>query len=365
MTEFTPKPARPAPLSEVGLLGWMRKNLFSNISNSIVTLLGLYIVWQVLSWAISWGLLNADFVGNHRSDCDSGGACWVFISVRWNLFMYGFYPQDSYWRPNLAFILLIGFLIWLSVPRIPFKKVGAILSLTVFPVAAYILLYGGMGLDVVPTHRWGGLMLTLVLALVGIVAAIPIGILLALGRRSTNMPAVRLVCVIFIEFWRGVPLITILFMASVMLPLFFAGGTDADKLMRAMIGIIMFQSAYMAEVVRGGLQALGKGQYEGADALGLSYWQKTNLIILPQALKIMIPGIVNTLISLYKDTSLILIIGLLDVLGMVRQALADPAWLGYPAEGYIFAAFMFWIFCFSMSRYSAYLERRLNTGHKR
>lgn len=291
------------------------------------------------------------------------GSLLGFITVRFNLFMYGFYPEDSYWRPNLTFILLLAILVWMSVPRLPFKKVIGILALTVYPVLAYTLLYGGFGLEVIPTHRWGGLMLTLVLALIGIVVAIPIGILLALGRRS-EMPVIKMVCVIFIEFWRGVPLITILFMASVMLPLFFAGGTDADKLMRALIGIVMFQSAYMAEVVRGGLQALSKGQFEGADALGLSYWQKTSLVVLPQALKIMIPGIVNTLISLFKDTSLIVIIGLMDVLGMVQQALSDPAWLGYPAEGYLFAAFMFWIFCFSMSRYSNYLENHLNTGHR-
>lgn len=364
MSEFVPKPARPAPITEIGVVGWARKNLFSSIPNTVITLLTAYVLWSVLVPFLSWAFVNADWVGSSRADCTSGGACWVFISVRFNLFMYGFYPEDSYWRPNLAFILLIGFLIWLSIPRIPFKKLGAILALTVYPVLAFVLLYGGLGLEVIPTHRWGGLMLTLVLALIGIVVAIPIGVVLALGRRS-EMPVIRMVCVIFIEFWRGVPLITILFMASVMLPLFFVGGTDADKLMRALIGIVMFQSAYMAEVVRGGLQALSKGQFEGADALGLSYWQKMFLVVLPQAMKIMIPGIVNTLISLFKDTSLIVIIGLLDILGMVRQALADPAWLGYPAEGYLFVAFMFWIFCFSMSRYSIYLENKLNTGHKR
>ncbi|WP_417585946.1 amino acid ABC transporter permease [Nitrincola sp.] len=363
MDKFTPISDRPAPIVEVGLIGWMRKNLFSSLPNTLVTLFTAYVLWMVLVPFLNWAFITSDWFGTSRADCDSGGACWVFITVRFNLFMYGFYPEDSYWRPNLTFILLLAILVWLSVPRLPFKKTIGILALTVYPVVAYTLLYGGFGLEVVPTHRWGGLMLTLVLALIGIVVAIPIGILLALGRRS-EMPVIKMVCVIFIEFWRGVPLITILFMASVMLPLFFAGGTDADKLMRALIGIVMFQSAYMAEVVRGGLQALSKGQFEGADALGLSYWQKTSLVVLPQALKIMIPGIVNTLISLFKDTSLIVIIGLLDVLGMVQQALADPAWLGYPAEGYLFAAFMFWIFCFSMSRYSIYLENHLNTGHR-
>jgi len=363
MEKFTPIESRPAPLVEVGIIGWMRRNLFSSIPNTLVTIFTAYMLWVVLVPFINWAFVSSDWFGESRHDCTSGGACWVFVTVRWNLFMYGFYPEDSYWRPNLAFILLIAIIAWLSIPNLPFKKWVGIAAITVYPVVAYTLLYGGFGLEVIPTHRWGGLMLTLVLALIGIVVAIPIGILLALGRRS-EMPVIKMVCVIFIEFWRGVPLITILFMASVMLPLFFAGGTDADKLMRALIGIVMFQSAYMAEVVRGGLQALSKGQFEGADALGLSYWQKMNLVVLPQALKIMIPGIVNTLISLFKDTSLIVIIGLLDVLGMVRQALSDPAWLGYPAEGYLFAAFMFWIFCFSMSRYSIYLEDRLNTGHR-
>ena len=362
---FTPTPARPAPISEMGIIGWLRKNMFSNIPNSLLSIVSLYIVWQVLSAIIGWAFINADWVGTSREDCTSDGACWVFISVRINQFIYGFYPSQAIWRPNLAFVLLVGFLIWLGVPRIPYKKIGTILALTVFPVVAYFLLYGGaFGLPIVPTSRWGGLMLTIVLAVIGIVLAMPIGVALALGRRS-NMPAVRLVCTIFIEFWRGVPLITILFMASVMLPLFFAEGVSIDRLVRALIGITLFQSAYMAEVVRGGLQALGKGPYEAADALGLSYWQKMNLVILPQALKIMIPGIVNTTISLWKDTSLVVIIGLLEVLGQVRQALADPNWLGFPAEGYVFAALTFWVFCFSMSRFSQYLERRLDTGHKR
>ena len=235
--------------------------------------------------------------------------------------------------------------------------------MTLFPFIAFFLLYGGsFGLEVVETHKWGGLSLTLVLALVGIVASLPIGIFLALGRRS-EMTAVRSFCTVFIEMWRGVPLITILFMASVMLPLFVPEEIDFDKLLRALIGITLFQSAYMAEVIRGGLQAIPKGQYEAADALGLSYWKKMGLIVLPQALKIMIPGIVNTFIALFKDTSLVLIIGLFDLLAIVQAALSDPKWLGYSIEGYAFVAFVFWIFCFSMSRYSQYLERKLHTGH--
>ena len=207
-------------------------------------------------------------------------------------------------------------------------------------------------------------MLTLLLATVGMVGALPIGIVLALGRRS-NMPIVKSFCVIFIEFWRGVPLITVLFMASVMLPLFLPSDMSVDRLVRALIGLTLFQSAYMAEVIRGGLQAIPKGQEEAAAALGMTYWKRMGLIILPQALKMMIPGIVNTFISLFKDTTLVMIIGLFDLLGIVQAALADSRWLGFSLEGYVFAAFMFWIFCFSMSRYSQYLERKLHTGHKR
>ncbi|MDF4797489.1 amino acid ABC transporter permease, partial [Vibrio parahaemolyticus] len=232
-----------------------------------------------------------------------------------------------------------------------------------FIVAA--LLYGGVfGLEVVETHKWGGLLVTLIIALVGIVVSLPIGVILALGRRS-NMPIIRSLCTVYIEVWRGVPLITVLFMASVMLPLFMSEGSETDKLIRALIGVVMFSAAYMAEVVRGGLQAIPKGQYEAADALGLSYWKKTGLIILPQALKITIPSIVNTFIGLFKDTSLVLIIGMFDVLGIGQAANTDPEWLGFATESYVFVALVFWVFCFGMSRYSIWLEHKLHTGHKR
>lgn len=237
--------------------------------------------------------------------------------------------------------------------------------LIIYPIMAYVLLHGGFfGLPVVETSKWGGLTLTLVLSLVGIVASLPLGILLALGRRS-ELPIIRSLCIAFIELWRGVPLITVLFMASVMLPLFLPEGTNFDKLLRALIGITLFEAAYLAEVVRSGLQAIPKGQYEAAKALGLNYWQSTGLIILPQALKMVIPGIVNTFISLFKDTSLVMIIGLFDLLNIVQIAAADPIWLGSQVEGFVFAAIVYWIFCFGMSRYSQYLERQLNTGHKR
>jgi general L-amino acid transport system permease protein len=241
----------------------------------------------------------------------------------------------------------------------------ALLLIFIYPFIAFFLWVGdGFGLEYVETSKWGGLFLTLVVAGTGIVVSLPIGIVFALGRRS-NMPAIRTVSIAFIELWRGVPLITVLFMSSVMLPLFLPEGVNFDKLLRALIGVALFQAAYMAEVVRGGLQAIPKGQYEAAAAMGLGYWQMMRLIILPQALKLVIPGIVNTFIGLFKDTTLVLIIGLFDLLGIVQAATTDPKWLGMAVEGYVFCAFMFWMFCFSMSRYSMYIERKLHTGHKR
>ncbi len=359
----TKLPDLPPPSSTSGVIGWLRINLFSTPFYSILTLIVGYLLWSTLIPAFQWVFIDSDWVGDSREACTSGGACWVFISVRLDQFIYGFYPEVEYWRINTLFALLallVGALIYEGTPN---KGWIALFALTVFPVIAFFMLYGdSFGLTLVETHKWGGLSLTLVLALVGIVASLPIGIFLALGRRS-EMAAVRSFCTVFIEMWRGVPLITILFMASVMLPLFVSEEINFDKLMRALIGITLFQSAYMAEVIRGGLQAIPKGQYEAADALGLSYWKKMGFIVLPQALKIMIPGIVNTFIALFKDTSLVLIIGLFDLLAIVQAALSDPKWLGYSIEGYVFVAFVFWIFCFSMSRYSQYLERKLNTGH--
>jgi len=255
----------------------------------------------------------------------------------------------------------------MAIPPVPRKGLNALYLFAIFPVIALILLAGGaFGLRPVETSLWGGLMVTLVVSYVGMVASLPLGILLALGRRS-RMPIVRTFCVAFIELWRGVPLITVLFMASVMLPLFLPPGVNFDKLLRALIGVALFSAAYMAEVVRGGLQAIPKGQYEAAKALGLGYWKMMRLIVLPQALKIVIPGIVNTFIGLFKDTSLVYIIGLFDLLGIVRLNFSDTNWASWqtPATGLVFAAFIFWIFCFGMSRYSQFMERRLNTGHKR
>jgi len=365
MSTHTPHPDLAPPITSVGVIGWLRANLFSSWSNGLLTLAAAYLLYVIFPPLVQWVLIDADWVGDSREACDSGGACWVFVNVRFNQFMYGLYPESEYWRINLAGALVVILLIPLFIKSVPGKRWIALFILVVYPVIAFYLFSGGaFGLEHVETSRWGGLSLTLVLSSVGMAASLPIGIVLALGRRS-SMPIVKSICVIFIEFWRGVPLITVLFMSSVMLPLFLPEGTTFDKLLRAMIGIALFQSAYMAEVVRSGLQAIPKGQYEAAQALGLSYWKSMGLIILPQALKLVIPGIVNTFIALFKDTTLVLIIGLFDMLAMIEAALADPNWLGFAIEGLTFAAFVYWIFCFSMSRYSRSLERKLHRGHAR
>ena len=365
MTSHTFKPDQPPPLMSVGVLAWVRSNLFSSWFNTLLTLLALYLVWLIVPPLLQWAFIDADWSGTTRADCTSDGACWVFIRMRFSQFMYGFYPEALRWRVDLTLALAILGAAPLFVNWMRRKALYGAAFLLIYPLLAYALLHGGFfDMEVVRTSRWGGLLLTLVIAAIGISGALPLGIMLALGRRS-DMPAIRVLCVTFIEFWRGVPLITVLFMSSVMLPLFLPEGMNFDKLVRALIGVILFQSAYVAEVVRGGLQAIPKGQYEAAAAMGLGYWRMMGLVILPQALKMVIPGIVNTFIALFKDTSLVIIIGLFDLLNSIKQATSDPAWLGMATEGYVFAALVFWIFCFGMSRYSMRLERRLDTGHKR
>ncbi|MGV6817806.1 MAG: amino acid ABC transporter permease [Thiotrichales bacterium] len=365
-TQFQPSPSLPPPKNTIGVWGWMRANLFSDITNSILTILALFLLWKIIPPIIDWAIIKANFAGSSRDACTGEGACWVFIKARFSQFLYGRYPEAETWRINLGAGLLIALVIPLFLKQLSgrIKFWLSAFILIIYPIIAGYLFYGGvLGLQVVETNLWGGLFLTLVISIVGIVASIPLGVMLALGRQS-EMPIIKALSTMFIELWRGVPLITVLFMASVMLPLFLPEGMNFDKLVRAMIGITLFESAYMAEVIRGGLQAIPKGQYEAADALGLGYWKKMGLVILPQALKLVIPGIVNTVIALFKDTTLVLIVGLFDLLGIIQLALTDPNWLGYSIEGYVFAALMFWIFCFSMSRYSQYLERKLHTGHR-
>jgi general L-amino acid transport system permease protein len=365
MGKYVEKEALPPPVSTTGPIAWVRDNLVSTPGNAVMTLFALYLIWEFALPILNWAFFEANFAGDSPEACSGAGACWVFIKTRLGFFTYGFYTEAERWRVDLSFLLLAFVIVPQFIKGFPYKAWIGVAGLTIVPVAVGILLVGGIfGLPHEETHQWGGLMLTLVLSYVGIVAALPFGVILALGRRS-EMPTVRIVCVAFIELWRGVPLISVLFMASVMLPLFLPDGWDFEKLTRALIGITMFQSAYMAEVIRGGLQAIPKGQVEAAAALGLGYWRSMGLVILPQALKLVIPGIVNTFIALFKDTTLVLIIGLLDILATVQSSIVDPKWGGVATEGYIFAAFCFWVFCFGMSRYSQALERKLHTGHKR
>jgi general L-amino acid transport system permease protein len=485
------EPVLPPPRGNIGIVGWVRKNLFSSVTNTVLTVLGIVLIVLVVPPIVEWAVINAVWTGDSREACiaPGAGACWAFVEAKFGQFIYGRYPIDQRWRVDVTAIMLIIGIVLMAVPRIPYKRETAIYLFVVFPIAALILLTGGhfdivgwvlptlllvgcfataivamivargasplmagtvapaaigvallvflggffigipavvigsmtvavdtialavcgivavvagvlaifgskgfpggravlaawivlaalallvvlfsldLGLLYVETPLWGGLLVTLVVALTGMGASMPLGIALALGRRS-GWPVVRFVSIGFIEFVRGVPLITVLFMASVMLPLFLPPGVNFDKLLRALIGVAVFEAAYMAEVVRGGLQAIPAGQYEAAKAVGLNYWQSMRLIILPQALRIVIPGIVNSFISLFKDTSLVLIIGIFDLLGIVQSNFTDANWASpaTPATGYVFAAIVFWMFCFGMSRYSIYTERRLGTGYRR
>jgi general L-amino acid transport system permease protein len=367
----------PPPISDGSVIGWVRKNLLATPKDIVLTILGLAVLALILPGAINFLFLDAAWFGTDRAVCATiaqggvqpdgwKGACWAFVESRFSQFIFGRYPLEERWRVILVGVMFIALLVPMLIPKAPRKGLNALLLFVVFPVVAFFLLHGGFGLSKVETPLWGGLMVTLILSFVGIAVSLPLGILLALGRRS-DMPVIKMICVTFIEVVRGVPLITVLFMANVMLPLFMPTGWTIDNFLRALVGVSLFASAYMAEVVRGGLQAIPKGQYEGADSLGLSYWQKTRLIILPQAIKLVIPGIVNTFIGLFKDTSLVSIIGMFDLLGIVRLNFTDASWATpvTPLTGLIFAGFVFWIFCFGMSRYSAFMERHLDTGHKR
>ena len=354
-------PDLPPPFTALGPVRWIKENLFSSYANSIITLICLYFLYISIPTAINWLFIDATYVGSSKAECVGGGACWAFISERFSLFVYGFYPEAHRWRVDITAIFLViasAAVLWEGFPD---RKQGLIFA-ALFPFIAAWLLVGGLGLTPVDTSKFGGLMLTMVVGVTGVAFSLPIGILLALGRQS-NLPIIKYFCVGFIEFIRGVPLITLLFVASTMLSYFLPPGSNFDLLLRVLIMVTLFASAYMAEVIRGGLQALSSGQQEAADSLGLNYNQSMRLIILPQALKISIPGIVNTFIGLYKDTTLVIIIGLLDPLGIGRASVADSAWLGLSTEVYLFVAIFFFISCFGMSRYSLYLEKKLHTGH--
>lgn len=343
----------------------MRQRFFATKRDIFITLTLLLLAALALPPLVRWAIIDAQWTGDPEAGCNRVGACWVFVRVKMQQFMYGFFPAAAQWRVNVVFLLGAVGLGALMVPWKRGNKNALVISmLTIYPIFAFFFLYGGVfGLEKVDTAKWGGLMLTLVISSVGIVCSLPLGILLALGRQS-NLPVIRTLSVGFIELWRGVPLVTVLFMASVMLPLFMPTGVDIDKLLRCLVGVTLFSSAYMAEVVRGGLQAIHAGQREAAIALGLPYWKMMRLIILPQALKKVIPGIVNTCIGLFKDTTLVLIVGMFDLLGIVQAAATDPKWLGYAAEGYVFAGLIYWAFCFGMSKYSQSIEKRLQTENR-
>lgn len=372
--QVAPIQALPSPRRTTGVWAWMRANLFSSILNSILTILCIIALLLIVPPILRFAIFDAVWTGTGRDDCivtDARpvvGACWAFVRERMPFFIYGPYPISSRWRVDLFFVLLAIGLVWILNLRAPRRDLGAIYFFFVMPIVSFILLSGWemIGLRHVDTVLWGGFLVTIVVSVVGIVFSLPLGILLALGRRS-NMPAVRLFSTLFIEFVRGVPLITVLFMASVMLPLFVPDSWSPDKLLRALIGVALFSAAYMAEVVRAGLQAIPRGQYEGAMAMGLNYWQMMAFIILPQALRTTIPNIVNSYIALFKDTTLVAIIGIFDFLRAVEVSRIDPIWATpvTSATGYLFAAIVYFACCYGMSRYAKNVETRLSRAQRR
>ena len=347
--------------SGIRILDNFNKNVNSTTFNAVLTLLIIFIFFKYTPPLLNWLIFDADFVGSAKEDCTSGGACWVFVKVWFKRFMYGMYPNPEQWRINTAFFILfvlIGAAFFVP-PK--YKKYIILFMLFIYPIIGIKLISGGIfGLKWIETGAWGGLSLTLIVSAFALILCFPIGMFLALGRRS-ELPVIKYSSIGFIEIWRGVPLITVLFMSAVMFPMFLPDGTYMDKLMRVVIAITLFEAAYMAEVIRGGLQALPRGQYDAAKSLGMGYWRLHLLVILPQALKLVIPGIANTFLALVKDTPLIFVVGLLELAGMIGLAKTNPKWLGMAIEGYVFAGLVFWVICYAMSRYSQRLEKRLST----
>ena len=355
--------ARARPATKADPLGWVRANLFNGWFNSVLSVLILLLLVWLVPPVFQWAVLDAVWGHATPDDCKAAaGACWAVITEKYRLILFGRYPFEQQWRPLLAALALIAMAL-VSCDRRTWGR--SLIVIWALGLGTFFILMGGgvLGLEPVRTNLWGGLPLTLMLAFIGIAAAFPISILLALGRRS-KLPIISSLSIAYIELIRGVPLITLLFMASFMLPLFMPTGVNIESIVRAQVAIILFAAAYLAEVIRGGLQALPKGQYEAAAALGLGYWQTQWLIILPQALKVAIPPIVNTFIGLFKDTSLVAIVGLTDLVLATRQAIGDPEWRQFFIEAYLFIMVIFWIFCFFMSKYSQALERRLATDRR-
>jgi general L-amino acid transport system permease protein len=348
------------PGSSVGVVGWMRTNLFNGVFNSILTVLTLLLLWQTVPPFIKWALIDANWLGDGSACRSAEGACWAIVSSNLRFIIFGFYPHPQQWRPLLAMLLLVGLLFYSQNRQRWSKRLAWAWLLGL--AAMGVLLKGGIfGLPAVESAQWGGLPLTLLLSVFGLTAAYPLGVVLALGRQSP-MRVIKSLCVIYIELIRGVPLISLLFMSSVVFPLFLPEGVTLNKILRAQVAIILFTAAYIAEVVRGGLQAIPRGQYEAAESMGLNYWQTMRLVILPQALKIVIPPSVSILISAFKDTSLVVIIALYDLLKTTKSVLSAPEWMGFSAEAYLFVALVYFVCCFFMSNYSRRLERELDTS---
>jgi len=342
------------------IVEWLRRNLFSSVSNTLLTVLVVWLLIEIVPPVFRWTISEASLWGDSKAACTGDGACWTFVRLRLHTFLWGHYPDAELWRVGLAALLLVAFSVPVMRDHVRRRGLYLVLLLTVFPLLAGILLVGGLpGLPYVDTSDWGGLMLDVIISFVTVAGALPLGVLLALGRRS-ELVVCKYLSIAFIELWRGVPLLTVLFMSAVMVPLFLPHGVSIDRLIRAMVAFTLFNAAYMAETVRGGLQGVPQGQEEAAASLGLGWWQMQLFVTLPQALRIVVPGIVNNIVDLFKDTSLVTIIGLVDLLGAVEQSLKDPAWLGLAKEGYLFTAALFFVCCFAMSSYGRRFERRLN-----
>jgi len=357
---FIPDKAPPHPAT---VIDWLRARLFSNWSSSIATVAIVYLAWKILPPLVEWALIHAVWSPDNPSLCREAigqGACWAFVADTYRFLLFGTFPAEQHWRPALTIGILLA-LYGISAGHLLGRFRLASVWLVGLAAIAILMWGGALGLSYVENERWGGLTLTLLLATFGIGLAFPLSILLALGRRS-SIPLVRWLAITYIELIRGVPLISVLFMASVMLPLFMPAGISFDKLLRAQLAMILFAAAYLAEIVRGGLQAIPRQQEEAAQALGLSYWQRTCYVTLPQALRLAIPPLVNTFIGFFKDTSLVVIIGLFDFLTTIKVSLTEPAWTGFGVEAYLFAALGYFIFCYPMSRYSQALERRSAPG---
>jgi general L-amino acid transport system permease protein len=362
---FTPIAPRPAPIRTAGFVPWLRRNLFGDWKSAATTLAIVALAILYLPGIANWAIFRAVFEPS-LADCQAArgtGACWGVVAEKYRFIILGRYPFEQQWRPELATALLLGLLV-VSCTRRFWRP--WLVPLWVVVLAVFFVLMGGgyFGLTSVPTDLWGGLPLTIMLASLGIVFAFPIAVLVALGRRS-NLPAIRSLCIVYVELVRGIPLISVLFMASFLFPLFMPVGKSPDVLLRVLVGITLFAAAYLAETVRGGLQAIPKGQIEAAESLGLTYWQTQRKIVLPQALAIVVPAVMNNFIAIFKDTSLVTIVGLFELTGSLQMALSDANWRPYMIEGYLFIALIYFAFCFAMSRYSLWIETQVNLSKNR